>query len=618
MFNIMKPQLSTNAVQRILCAAALILSTAVASASSSVITFQIDMTVAISNSIFNPATQTVAARGMFNGWPTPGYTLTNNPNGANTNLYTGTYNDTLDANGALSQYQFVTVTGTTINAYSSQVDGNNYIIALPTNSGGTVVIPTVFWSEDGPAETNNVSFTVDMAEQLHLGNFVTSYTVACQGSFEGWSTPNFLLTNNPALNQTNGQGYITSYPYQGTYAVSASPGAMAEYKFVYNDGVNNHYEAPKTGDPQNSGNRFFRNVPQTVPTVSFSDAPFSDTVTNNVTFIVDMSVQTFDANFDPSTNTIQIYGDYNNWNSGTIMSNTNSANTNLYYASISYTNGAGSAVYFKYQIDPGGDWENPAASNLIGGNRYYTMAATSGNFTDGPVYFSDTAPPPAADTVSVSNCMVTFTVDMTAAVNGSVDPDLSFTEGFDTVGLNGLSNGVVGSFWAWGSSGNTPANYEMTWEGPNIGNGNLYTITLPVNQGQPLNIYYDYGIDGGSSGSGNEPNGNHSHYIRSLPNYTMPTDVFGSPAPGEASFGNLTYSNTAANITLTWLGRTGVSLQSTTNLNPPIVWTPLPLTDGTNLQVAQGPGNTPPVGYATTNFPIVKGSNLFFELIGPP
>src|SRR5208282_1416797 len=113
------------------------------------------------------------------------------------------------------------------------------------------------------------------------------------------------------------------------------------------------YESPTTGDPDNYNNRFFVNTAQALPLVNFSDAPFSDTVTNTVTFIIDMSIQTYTGNFIPVADAIQIFGDYNDWNGGTVMVNTNLSNTNLYYFTWTYTGGAGSYVYFKYQINPG-------------------------------------------------------------------------------------------------------------------------------------------------------------------------------------------------------------------------------------------------------------------------
>jgi hypothetical protein len=58
----------------------------------SLVTFQVDMTDAITSATFDPATQTVAARGTFNAWNP--FALTNNPTGPYSNLWTGTYNVT--------------------------------------------------------------------------------------------------------------------------------------------------------------------------------------------------------------------------------------------------------------------------------------------------------------------------------------------------------------------------------------------------------------------------------------------------------------------------------------------------------------------------------------------
>ncbi|HEY3860314.1 MAG TPA: hypothetical protein VGO59_00365 [Verrucomicrobiae bacterium] len=585
--------------------AALLLSAAAAFAQTTV-TFQVDM----SN---NPLTagQTVAASGTFDGWANLGSVLTNDPASANPNLYTGAYVDSSDGNGKGMDWQYRIISGGSVASYSGQDDNDNYCVTLP---GGSLVLPVQFWDDDGAATTNSITFQVDMAEQLHLGKFDTSDGVYCQGSFEGWND-SFPLTNNPALNVTNAQGDITSLPYQGTYtAWSASPGAAAEYKFVFNNG-SDQYEAPVSGDPDNNENRGLLNVTQVLPLVSYSDALFNNTVTNNVTFIIDMSVQTAVGNFDAATgSSVEIHGDYNGWGAGTTMTNSPAdPNKNHYYFDYSYVGGAGTLAYFKYVIQPGTQWENVSASNSIGGNRWQMLE--SGNSTNGPVYFSDEGPGSlnSANFVTVSNCDVTFTVDMSPATNGTFNNGGPFILGFDNVYLNGLNGGVNNSYWTWGAL-DAPPPYEMT----EISNTPLYTITLPINEGQGVNLTYKYGINGADDEASSGDN--HSRYIRSFPTYSMPTDVFasqGSSTSAEQSFGNLTISNTSSNqVALSWLGRTGVFLQSTPSLNPPVVWTSLPATDGANLQVTQGPGNMPPAGYASTNYTVGSGS-LFYRLAGP-
>ena len=47
--------------------------------------------------------------------------------------------------------------------------------------------------------------------------------------------------------------------------------------------------------------------------------------------------------------------------------------------------------------------------------------------------------------------------------------------------LNGINGGVDGSYWTWTDEGYSgPGQYQMN----EIGNGPLYTITVPVNAGQ--------------------------------------------------------------------------------------------------------------------------------------
>jgi len=206
MKNIMNPKLSNKIIQRGLCMGALLLSAASASAApanSTWLTFQVDMTAQVGSS-FNPPGDTVYAHGTFNGWGA--LTLTNNTNAANPNLYTGTINDTTDANGRVVDYKFVIDSGN----WESPSDGNNRCATLPVTSGASLLLPAAFFDDAGPVESNSISFQVDMAEQLHLGNFNTSYPVYAFGSFGGWATTPLPLTNNPALNVTNAQGYITS------------------------------------------------------------------------------------------------------------------------------------------------------------------------------------------------------------------------------------------------------------------------------------------------------------------------------------------------------------------------------------------------------------------------
>jgi hypothetical protein len=233
---------------------------------------------------------------------------------------------------------------------------------------------------------------------------------------------------------------------------------------------------------------------------------------------------------------------------------------------------------------------------------------TSGNLTNGPFYFNNQVPV-GSDFLS-TNCMVTFTVNMTNAVGVGTE-NIAFDNTYpssDTVWINGLDNGLNNNFWTWAQAPfpGGATGYQMT----QISNTLLFTITLPVNQGQSADVIYKYSIDGYDNEAGFADN--HQRWVRSQPNYTMPVDTFGSQGAAtqsEISFGNLAVTNLGGGqVQLSWLGRNGVALQTTSNLNP-AVWISQPLTDGTNLMVAPG-------GEASTNYSIAPG-NQFYRLIGP-
>ena len=95
---------------------------------------------------FNPLTDHVYVRGTFNGFPadaSAGLLLTNDPAGSNPALYSGTVNDTVDADGSKLQYKFSTDAAAITNlanGYETTLGGNfNRQRILGTN--GNVVLP---------------------------------------------------------------------------------------------------------------------------------------------------------------------------------------------------------------------------------------------------------------------------------------------------------------------------------------------------------------------------------------------------------------------------------------------------------------------------------------------
>jgi hypothetical protein len=114
--------------------------------------------------------------------------------------------------------------------------------------------------------------------------------------------------------------------------------------------------------------------------------------------------------------------------------------------------------------------------------------------------------------------------------------------------------------------------------------GSIYTYTTNFAAGHAVAVNYQYSMNGAADETATF-GANHVRYIRSYGTYNFPTDIFGSLTV-EASFGSLTVGQpSAGQIPVSWSGRPGVQLQSTTNLVGG-TWTTVPGTDAmsaTNL-----------------------------------
>jgi hypothetical protein len=578
---------------------------------ATLVTFQVDMTAQVQGGTFKPATDTVWARGSFNGWGN--FVLTNNPSGSNTNLYTGMYNDTADANGAQLDWKFAT----SAIGYETTANGpnDNRATILPAN-GGSLVLPVEWFSDAGSPVVYPCVFQVNMAQQIALGTFNPGAdTVEVQGDFEGW-TSGYTLTNDPSILTTNQYGLVSSNVYIGTYDTAGSPGQVNEFKYVIQPtGV---YEFPSAlnGVGQNNNRFVFVESNVVTPIVYFSDAPYAPIVTNNFTFSVDMTVQALSGIL--SNQQVRLSGNFNNWDtSGTVgnlcTNNPNASNPYIYYSTPqTLIGGAGTVEQFKFGY-VNGSWENNPdhtypgnPSVLLGNNRSIALPSVNdSNLALPTVYFNDQSP----NAVLPAPTTVTFSVSMTNAVgtDGHV-----FNPAADSVYLNGvvLTNQPSGSanpdlpgyaFAPWTNSVEVPgqytnllANFLMQNNPPG---SEIYTIQVPIPAGYPVEVSYQYGINGNADEALNFTN--HVRYIRSTGNYVMPLDKFGSMVQ-EESFGNLAIgSKSGANVPISWLGRPGVHLQVSTNLAAG-VWTDLPDTEA----------------QSATNYPAGAAAS-YFRLINP-
>jgi len=101
----------------------------------------------------------------------------------------------------------------------------------------------------------------------------------------------------------------------GTMDITGSPGAPFEHKFVINREGTLVWEG-NVGPGGGFGNRIFTlaETAQVLPVVYFDNLSVDPGAGVNVTFRVNMSVQSALGMFDPAAGTMTVAGQFNNWN----------------------------------------------------------------------------------------------------------------------------------------------------------------------------------------------------------------------------------------------------------------------------------------------------------------
>jgi hypothetical protein len=631
----------------LLCAAGIM----TARASSTLITFSVDMSSNIASGSFNPppgGSDQVFVGGTFNGWG-PYVQLFQV---GSSSIYTNTIDDTVDGNGANVNFIYSDTEGN-----EAPGDYENRMASLPATSGASLVLPTPYFNDLGPAASNSVKFVVDMSEMISIGQFnpQSGDTVVIAGSFNGWSPTAgapWILTNDPSIRVTNNNfvpPVVESNVYTATIPVTlnarqplASPNCAQEFKYVIMPEYN--WESPvyPQADPD-SGNRYFTEATQTLPLVNFNDAPWTPTA--NVTLNIDMSgVARYDTNF--VANSVTAWGSFNGWATGIQMTNNPAGpNTNLYTSPVvSMGEGVPFVLQYRYTNSSYGGWVydyaqdgGPNTANNNNYRRIIDLPVTTGILTTNfpAVYFNDLAPDDYLPTATP----VLFSVDMTDAVGTDSH---AFDPIGDSVYINGMFAGATPSqpnaaagtsqYWyAWSGGASpppAPPGFQMIEQDGTL----IYTNTIVLPAGTPVALSYQYGIDPGSVNGGpveDEAAVNSVHYrvVRStrFSPYVMPTDTFGSQpyqepffstgniaASGNLGGGNLTVGKPAAGkVSVSWLGRPGAHLQSKGDLAGG-AWQDLTVTDGTNWSSGSSSTN----GFVSvTNVP--ASGNTFFRLVKP-
>jgi hypothetical protein len=408
------------------------------------------------------------------------------------------------------------------------------------------------------ATAAQVTFQVNMSAQIGLGNFnPATDTVNVAGDpINGWSTSASPLAGSAS--NTN--------IYEGTFDVTGTAGSTGQYKYVMNTASGAVWEG-NVGTAGGTGNRTFsvQDTNQVLPVVYFNNVTNSTTVNNSITFQIDMSVQTALGNFDPSSGTVTIAGEFNGWSTTANALTMSSANTNIWTITLVLSGADGSAVSYKYVMN--GTWE----ANNVGANGSQNRSVTlaRNNQTLPAVYFNNLTSIPLPTPL-------TFQVNMTVQTAlGNFDPTSGYVE-------------------ARGTFNNWNAGFTLT-NSPD--NTNLFSGTIiDTTDAQGSAVQYQFVLNNGAGAVWETAVGNRSYTLTSTNEQVLPLVYFNN-ANTLGSIAILPVSGNQA--TLTWTAGPLISLQSAAHLTGP-AWQNVPNTQGSNsATVPIGPGQR------------------FFRLIGP-
>lgn len=397
-----------------------------------------------------------------------------------------------------------------------------------------------------------ITFRVNLSSQIALGNFnpASDSAVVAGDPINSWSTSASPLASSAA--DTN--------VWVGTFDLQATPGATGQYKFVMNTSKGTVWEN-QVGSGGATGNRTFT-IPTTnevLPVVYFNNVTNSTSVTNQITFRVNMAVQIALGNFDPASGTLSIGGEFNSWSASASLLTNSVTDTNLWITTLSLAGANASAVNYKYVMN--GMWEGNVGP---GGaqNRSLTLART--NQTLPVVYFNNVT------NVPVPTPLV-FQVNLAAQTAlGNFNPST------DTVEARGTFNNWSAGFGLTNGSTN-PYLFSGTWVDSSDAVGGT--------------IQYQFVLNGNTWET---TVGNRMYTILSTNQQTLPLVFFNNVS----NLGTLSLRATNGQATLAWTAGPLIRLQSATAPLSP--WQDLPNTQGSN----------------SLTLPFGTGPK-FFRLIGP-
>jgi Secretion system C-terminal sorting domain/Starch binding domain len=431
------------------------------------ITFQVDMTVQIAKGAFNTATDTVQARGDFNGW--------GSTNMAPVSKGSMIYAATIAVPSGTAHYKFYFKdSGTDYWESDQPTSSKNRELAVSADA----TVPAVLFNGEAMPSGNKavVKFTADMRLPIIQASLdLKTGKVYVAGDFNSWSTSATQLAG-PATDST--------------YTVrvdTIKSGTLIHYKFLY---VDVKGATQWEGDPnktlwvvddstQNVIKRFYNNVDPHA--VALKDGA--------INFEADMTVMTNSLGlFKPATDTLKLRGAFNGWSDATkskAYMTQDPITPGSYFISIPFSQEkVSSPELYKFRMErktPSsvltGDAQYERPLSTGGGNRSVNFAGTANQNTDpATVYFDDISPKfiIQAGTKVTAN----FSVDMTKALDASTSGGDVFDPAQDSVFLvcgQGVWGQIMGGTGGWKEDGDRALLLTKS-------SGNIYSgsVTIPA------------------------------------------------------------------------------------------------------------------------------------------
>jgi hypothetical protein len=326
-------------------------------ASAAQVTFQVNMSAQTALGAFDPANDSVFVAGdPINAWSETASPLTRSA--TDQALWVGTFDVPGDPDLTV-QYKFLMTTANGTTWEGSVGPGGPTGNRTFNLAAADQTLPAVYFNNvtSGTTVSGDVTFQVNMAVQIELGNFdPASGTVTLAGEFNGWSATAFELTRSGTDPNI----------WAGTLKLSGAAESSVSYKFVMNGATWEGNVGPNGAQNRSVA---LKNENQVLPVVYFSNVN-AQPVVIPLTFEVNLATQIALGTFDPEAGTVSVAGDpLNGWSATASTLARSATETNVWTGTFDVTGTAGATLLFKFVLNEA-TWEGID-------NRSYTLASTN-------------------------------------------------------------------------------------------------------------------------------------------------------------------------------------------------------------------------------------------------